>query len=542
MKTHTGKLIRQCTAAALTVTMALSAFADHSVLFTYADTIAGFDARAEENSGEINSTQGDLSELEKKQKELDKIIKQTEGDITSEKEHKQALNEQILVVEDTLHTLAGSVTDLREAIAATEAEIEAKEKEVEAKKQEIDEGIEDYKRRLRAMYIAGEQNSYTEILVGASDFYDMLMKMELIKRVAAHDSNELDGLVEMKAQYEKEQESLSQQEEQLQDELAQLKQRQKQQKAQMKKLENLYTETEITLDQLAYDKQVYEANREQVTKEHEQFEADLAALYERQQKIAQEKADEEARLAKLKQEQTVVYLNEQKKKAKKNTTKKNDDNAEKTEPETNFDDNSPKVIEGDEDPFRETPQEEEPDTISDGDDEQPADNNAGAETPAKNNNNNSGGWVDPNDAYGYVQKSRFTWPVPGYYHISYGVGPRWGSYHQGIDIWSEGIRGHNIIAADAGTVIFVNNVCDHDWGKDYSCGCGGGYGKYCIIDHGDGYWTLYGHTEGIIVSEGQHVEKGDVLGTVGSTGYSTGPHLHFEVRIDNVPQDPEDYV
>ena len=541
MKTHTGKLIRQCMAAALSLTMALTAFADNSILLGSADTIAGFDAQAAENNGNINSAQGDLGELERKQKELDKIIKQTEGDITSEKEHKQALNEQILVVEDTLHTLAGSVTDLREAIALTEAEIEAKEKEVEAKKREIDEGIEDYKRRLRAMYIAGEKNSYTEILVGASDFYDMLMKMELIKRVAAHDSSELDGLVEMKAQYEKEQEALNQQEEQLKDDLAQLKQRQKQQKSQMKKLENLYTETEATLDQLAYDKQVYEANREQITKEHEQFEADLAALFEKQQRIAQEKAEEEARLAKVKQEQTIVYLKEQKAAAKRKAAeqkKKQEEEAQKQN-EVTEGDNGPKEIEGDEDPFREQPQE--PDTLEDGGDEpeqpaeQPADNN-------KNTNTNTGSGSDPNAAYGYVPKSRFTWPVPGYYHISYGVGYRWGAYHQGIDIWSEGIRGHNIIAADAGTVIFVNNICDHDYGKDYSCGCGGGYGKYCIIDHGDGYWTLYGHSEGIIVSEGQHVEKGDVLGTVGSTGYSTGPHLHFEVRIDNVPQDPQDYV
>ena len=112
MKTHTGKLIRQCTAAALSVTMVLTAIADNSLLFGSADTIAGFDAQAAENSGNINSAQDDLGELEKKQKELDKIIKQTEGDISSEKEHKQALNEQILVVEDTLHTLAGSVVDL----------------------------------------------------------------------------------------------------------------------------------------------------------------------------------------------------------------------------------------------------------------------------------------------------------------------------------------------------------------------------------------------------------------------------------------------
>ena len=169
------------------------------------------------------------------------------------------------------------------------------------------------------------------------------------------------------------------------------------------------------------------------------------------------------------------------------------------------------------------------------------------ETPSgyrknNNNNNNNNNSSNPNSNYGYQDKSRFTWPVPGFYHISYGVGWRWGAYHKGIDIYSENIRGANNIAADAGEVILVSNTCPHDYGKNYSCGCGGGYGNYCIIDHGDGYWTLYGHSERITVSQGQHVEKGDVLGTVGSTGHSTGPHLHFEVRINNVAQNPQDYV
>jgi murein DD-endopeptidase MepM/ murein hydrolase activator NlpD len=119
---------------------------------------------------------------------------------------------------------------------------------------------------------------------------------------------------------------------------------------------------------------------------------------------------------------------------------------------------------------------------------------------------------------------------------------RWGSYHKGIDIYSQNIRGANIIAAASGTVILVSNTCTHDYGKTYSCGCGGGYGNYCIIDHGNGYWTLYGHSEGITVTQGQEVQQGDVLGTVGSTGHSTGPHLHFEVRINGVAQNPSDYV
>ena len=67
-------------------------------------------------------------------------------------------------------------------------------------------------------------------------------------------------------------------------------------------------------------------------------------------------------------------------------------------------------------------------------------------------------------------------------------------------------------------------------------------GRTVVIDHGNGYWTLYGHSQYMSVTQGQHVNKGDVLGIVGSTGYSTGDHLHFEVRLNGVAQNPSNYV
>ena len=120
--------------------------------------------------------------------------------------------------------------------------------------------------------------------------------------------------------------------------------------------------------------------------------------------------------------------------------------------------------------------------------------------------------------------------------------------HKGIDIYDGNIYNAEIVAADSGTVIDVANYCTHDYGKNYSCGCGGGYGRYCIIDHGNGFWTLYGHANNIVVSVGQHVEQGQVIGYVGSTGHSTGPHTHFEVQVPSssgwgmVQVDPADYV
>ena len=72
----------------------------------------------------------------------------------------------------------------------------------------------------------------------------------------------------------------------------------------------------------------------------------------------------------------------------------------------------------------------------------------------------------------------------------------------------------------------------------YSCGCGGGYGNYIMIDHGNGYSTLYAHLSSLAVSTGQTVRKGQVIGYVGTTGHSTGPHLHFETRYMGEKYDP----
>ncbi|EWM52536.1 murein hydrolase activator EnvC family protein [Ruminococcus flavefaciens] len=138
--------------------------------------------------------------------------------------------------------------------------------------------------------------------------------------------------------------------------------------------------------------------------------------------------------------------------------------------------------------------------------------------------------------------SGFSWPAPGFCYISSGYGPRWGTFHRGIDVGDAGIHGGAACAAQSGTVITVNNNCVHDYPKDYSCGCGGGYGNYVVISHDGTYSTLYGHLASAAVSVGQYVQQGQVIGYIGSTGWSTGAHLHFEVRVNGSAVDPMGYV
>lgn len=127
--------------------------------------------------------------------------------------------------------------------------------------------------------------------------------------------------------------------------------------------------------------------------------------------------------------------------------------------------------------------------------------------------------------------SGYTWPCPGFYYLSSEWNENRGEYNHGaIDIAGGGIMGAAVVAADSGTVISSNTSCIHNWGKSGSCGCGGGYGNYVWIDHGNGKATIYAHLSSLAVSTGDYVSKGQTIGYVGSTGESTGPHLHFECR------------
>ena len=93
-----------------------------------------------------------------------------------------------------------------------------------------------------------------------------------------------------------------------------------------------------------------------------------------------------------------------------------------------------------------------------------------------------------------------------------------------------------------GVVVDINTGCSHNYGKNYSCGCGGGYGNYVQVNHSNGLTTFYAHCQSVKVSVGQHVKRGQAIAEMGSTGSSTGAHLHFEVIINGVPKNPMNYV
>ena len=137
-----------------------------------------------------------------------------------------------------------------------------------------------------------------------------------------------------------------------------------------------------------------------------------------------------------------------------------------------------------------------------------------------------------------VTDGKYVWPCPGYYTLSSLFRENRTSYfHGGIDIAGGGIMGSPVLAAEAGTVVGVFTGCPHNWGKEKCCACGS-YGNYVWLDHGNGKETIYGHLTSAGVQPGDTVKKGQVIGLVGSTGNSTGPHLHFECRMNGDKYDP----
>ena len=165
----------------------------------------------------------------------------------------------------------------------------------------------------------------------------------------------------------------------------------------------------------------------------------------------------------------------------------------------------------------------------------PASNN---DPSAPTNSSSSGGSSSGTPAASggsYASNASWAWPLGGAScYISSGYGNRsasisgW-SFHGGIDITGGGIYGKPVYATRAGTVITAT------WSNR-------GYGNYVIVDHGDGFVSLYGHCSSLSVSTGQHVSKGQHIANVGSTGNSTGPHLHFEIRYNGAKQNPLNYV
>lgn len=353
----------------------------------------------------VSQLEKDIEAAKQKQKELQSQIDKTKNNISKEKENQTAINNKIAVTQEQINNLSTQINNLDADITKTEGNIKTQE-------DEIVKGVEDFKQRIRAMYLAGNE-SYAEILTGSGDFFELLMKYRLVKDITKHDKDALDTLVKQKQALENQKSQLETDKKKIESAKATLD-------SNKKDLDTLYSQSNDTIATQQAEQKKYENASAEQQKQIEQAQRDMDKIYE----------------------------------------------------------------------------------------------------DLKNQSSST------NSQY---VGGTFTWPLPGYSYISSKYGNRIiggkSNFHTGVDITGGNVYGKPIVAANSGKVIKVG----------FSAG---GYGNYLILDHGGSYSTLYGHCSAIVVSEGQSVTKGQTIAKVGSTGWSTGPHLHFEIRINGKHQNP----
>lgn len=420
-----------------------------------------------------------ISDLQDEMDANDKEIENLEGEINDiNKDLENAEYEQSLIQKkidkqtENLSIIETKIDSIETQISDTEKKISDLEKDIEQKEKDIDVGLEHFKERLLAMYVSGN-DSLASALVGSTDFFDMLSKVELISQVSKYDNELVTSLQTQLEQYEESKILLDSTKQDLNDSLTEQQSYQAEFKDAITELNNEYKESQDYQDKLNAEKNSKQKNIEQ-------YEKDSAAKQSEIDKIND------------------IILQQQ--------------NQQEEEPEEENNSNNNYNS----------------DSNNDDDDDN---NNSTSQSGTTNTSTGSGDF-----------NGSLTWPVPGHYVISSGYEYRWGSFHQGIDISDGNTMGAAIVAADSGTVSYVATGCTHNYGKDGSCGCNGGYGNYVLIDHGNGVSTWYAHCSEIYVSPGQSVSRSETIGTAGSTGWSTGAHLHFEVRINGTAVNPTDYL
>lgn len=449
----------------------------------------------------------DLSEYEKKQKELDKqaqeyqkILDQTQDSISEKEEYKEALLNKI-------STLNEQIINGHAQISSLDEQISAMQNEIDSATGDISDRMDMLKKRLKAIYLSGETTSL-EIILGAKSFEDFLDKVDLVSYMSNSDKKMIDELKGEITVINDKKDDMAATKTELDEEQKKLDERQTE-------LEKLLKENQEMLDGLYEDNAAAQDHLDENSAEMQEIEDAIKAYYA--DKARQEEA---ARIAseaqkQLEESRTIVYQSK----------------LENYYPSTNSDVESENT----------TTSREEPDYSS-------------AVTSQYTSSKPSTSSVAPSSqAPSYVEpepepsssepdtiiSSGYVWPVPGHYVLTSQWNEDRGSYNHGaIDISDGSIMYAEIVAAESGTVVLSNDVCPHNYAKDGSCGCGGGYGIYCMIDHGGGKATLYAHMSSILVSSGTYVQKGQVIGYVGTTGWSTGPHLHFETRLNGEKYNP----
>lgn len=353
----------------------------------------------------ISELEEEKAKLEAERNEILVKINALKDDINKQQEYLDELQKDIDNLQGQIDTMNLTVTKYNDEIKAIENEISGTQSEIESK-------YELLKKRLKALYMAGEASTL-EIILNCESIMDFAEKTSMIKAVTKHDTKLMKELYDSIS-------SIVNQKNLLEKYKVDVLEDKKELETSREELAKLYEEADKVMKELNDNKGLLDHNHDELSYEIYGIEADIEA---------EQKAQEEA----------------------------------------------------------------------------------------------AGGAPEVDESY--TGSGSFIWPCPGYTYLSSYWGD--GRNHKGIDIAGYNIYGAPIVAADSGVVTWA-----------VASGWGQGYGLSVFIDHQNGYTTRYAHMSNMIVSYGQYVTQGQIIGYVGSTGDSTGPHLHYEIRYDGVPTDP----
>ncbi len=421
---------------------------------------------------EKEEVQDQLKEVEEKQQEIEAKIEENEMEESEIIEKIEEIEMEIIEAETEIEGIESNILHALEDIKITEQEL-AEAKAGMGEKNEL------LGARVAAMYREGNI-SYIEIIFGSRNFTDLLSNMDMIRKIADHDVQLIEELEAQVTLVVAKQEILENQKNQLlvyQEDVERrvetLQVSRGTQQTLRKSIQSTIANMEQELTEWEEESQLLEGEIQRIEREvQERIEAEERAAEEQARKEAEEKARLEAERK----------AKEQAEKAAAEAAAKEQESKEAEKEE---------VVEV-------APPKPEPPKEPEEEKEEP---------------------VDP-------PRTNRSWPVPGYHRISSAYGyrthPIFGDWrpHWGIDIPAP--MGTPIVASLSGEVIISTY--------------GPSYGNYIVIYHGEGISTLYAHNSTNHVSVGSRVEQGQVIASIGSTGNSTGPHIHFEVRVNGDPK------
>lgn len=437
-----------------------------------------------------------LSEMEQRQQELQQQLDEAnrnlaamEGRVDQQEAYNQQLYEQLMLSQqqvdlmgEQILALSADIADRQQQKEQLEADIAAAGEQIAAAEHSLSDTVSQFQTRMRSLYMAGELSSL-QMLLSADSFSDFFTGAALMKAVSQSDQQLVARLREQKTGLEAQKEELETRKLQLEQETGEI----------LSRRADLTGQQEALRAAQASLSDSYAENQElldQYAAQADDALGNLNALREESEQVEKE---------------VQAWFAEQERLRKEEEERRRQEEEERLRQEEEE---------------RRRQEEEAAASGAEGSSEESSE-------PSSEPSEEAGSSDSPGSSDSGVHTS-FIWPLNGFATVWCSYGQQTGYFHYGIDISGGGINGADILAAESGTVILA--------ASHYS------YGNYVIIDHGGGYATLYAHASALLVSAGDTVTRGQVIARVGSTGNSTGPHLHFEVRINGVTQNPLGYV